>query len=254
MAQQQQQQQSDESSASSMDAQLNDMMNELYGNEITPQTGRFVPMVQENMSPRLLGNRTRPTTVSSPRTPNRRPMANENYQYRTLGAHNFARMTILPLFPTTNVNVEKVSTASPRAHVIPAKIAHLLLANVPSKNIILFFLLNRYTLTVGLCNPEHFARIRRGTYPTLFQLNMNSTTTDRNDSFLLRLYHDLYSDLAQRMKVDISILDFNLTRLRLCVDQVVAHYHLKQTMLNMDELASALEFYLQMDGLLISVE
>lgn len=106
---------------------------------------------------------------------------------------------------------------------------------------------------VDLLNTEQYARIRRNTYPIPFKLEMNTNITDRNDSFLLRLYQDLYVDLKQRLKVDISLLDFNLTRLRFCVDQVVTHYHLEQTMLHLNELACALEFYLQIDGLLIFV-
>jgi len=77
---------------------------------------------------------------------------------------------------------------------------------------------------------------------------MNSDATNVNDSFLCGYYQDFYGKLQKRLKVDISILDFNTTRLRQCVDQVVAQYRLEQTMLNMDELAIALEFYLQIDG------
>lgn len=246
------------------DTELDDLMNELYANAAaTPQTGRFIPMAQTNMSPRLLGSTTRSTSLSSPVTTTtsnkrdrttmshqesdstititvpKRPIANETYQSRTMGSHNIKRMAILPLFPTTNVNIEKIS-ASPHALILPAKIAHLLLSNVP----------------IGLLSPEYYARMRRGTYPTLFKLDMHPTTTtaiDRNDSFLLCLYNDLYNDLSQRLKVDISILDYNMIRLRLCVDQVVEHYQLNQTMLNMNELACALEFYLQIDGLHIEL-
>jgi hypothetical protein len=95
---------------------------------------------------------------------------------------------------------------------------------------------------------DQFARLRHGTFPSLFRLVMNSDATKHNDSFLLGFYQDLYGKLKKQLKVDISILDFNLTRLCQCVDQVVAQYHLEQTTLNMNELASALEFYLQIDG------
>lgn len=85
----------------------------------------------------------------------------------------------------------------------------------------------------------------------MFKLEKNNeitTATNLKDSFLLDFYQEFYGNLKTRLKVDISILDFNATRLRECVNQVVAQYHLEQTMLNVDELPLALEFYLQIDG------
>ena len=101
---------------------------------------------------------------------------------------------------------------------------------------------------VDLLDAEQYARVRNGTYTTLFKLEKNQTNANPKDSFLLTFYQDLFSQLKQRLKVDIAILDFNLVRLRQCIEQVVAHYHLKQTMLNLDELPTALEFFLQIDG------
>lgn len=85
----------------------------------------------------------------------------------------------------------------------------------------------------------------------MFRLTTNSanlTERKRKESFLLSFYHDFYLQLSKRLKVDVSLLDYNMTRMLECIEQVVAHYHLKQTALNMDELESALEFYLQIDG------
>jgi hypothetical protein len=52
----------------------------------------------------------------------------------------------------------------------------------------------------------------------------------------------------QRLQLDIPILDFNLTRLRHCIDKVVAQRRLQEKMFNLEELIIALEFYLQIDG------
>jgi len=52
----------------------------------------------------------------------------------------------------------------------------------------------------------------------------------------------------ERLKVDIPILHFNLTRLQQCVDKVVAQRGLQEKMFDLEELAIALEFYLQIDG------
>lgn len=90
--------------------------------------------------------------------------------------------------------------------------------------------------------------MRRGTFPASFKLETNDEVIHQNDSFLLIFYEELYGKLKERLKVDVSVLDFNLARLRHCASQVAAHHHLEQTMFNMDELACALEFYLQIDG------
>ena len=60
--------------------------------------------------------------------------------------------------------------------------------------------------------------------------------------------------MKKRLKVDIPIIDFNLTRLLNCVGKVVKQRGLTQTMLNLDELIIALEFYLQIDGKFIYIE
>jgi hypothetical protein len=106
---------------------------------------------------------------------------------------------------------------------------------------------------------EQYARVRYDTYPRLFRLttvNVNvdegvierTTQLNMKNSFLLSFYHDLYEKTKKRLKVDIPVIDFNLTRLRHCIDLVVVQRGVDQTMLNMDELLIALEFYLQIDG------
>jgi hypothetical protein len=80
------------------------------------------------------------------------------------------------------------------------------------------------------------------------KINLEKNQMSSCESFLLCFYHNLYVKLKKRLKVDIPIIDFNLTRLRHCIDKVVAQRDQQQTMLNMDELSIALEFYLQIDG------
>ena len=176
------------------------------------------------------------------------------YKCRTLGEHNFVRLAILPIFPTITVKIETKPTSDecPTTSMITSgKIAHVLLSNVPSK-IFSFFNLNSIdyfrNLVESLGN-EEYARLRRGTFPQKFRMEiMGTADMNINDSFLLKFYEDFYIHLKKRLRVDISLLDFNLARLRVCIDQVVVQRTLEQTMLNMDELAVALEFYLQIDG------
>ena len=102
---------------------------------------------------------------------------------------------------------------------------------------------------VELWSEEQFNRARRRTIHPLFKLQMDdSIKTHSSDSFLLSFYQDLYLKMKKRLKIDISVIDFNLTRLRHCIEQVVIQRDQQQTMLNIDELALALEFYLQFDG------
>ena len=54
--------------------------------------------------------------------------------------------------------------------------------------------------------------------------------------------------MKKRLKVDISIIDYNLKRLEYCLEKVILQRQQQQTMLNVDELAMALEFFLQFDG------
>lgn len=170
---------------SSMDAQLSDMISELYNSEAVIQTGRFVPSTQSNSSMQLFG-RTRDTAVSLPtsvvsspatKSKNRdrtnvavgpppppppprqqqqrddnddeyeptiglRRTVREKYHCRTLDINNINRMAILPIFPSTNVKVEIMSKGNRAAAAAAAsplslsgKTAHLLLSNVPRKNI-----------------------------------------------------------------------------------------------------------------------
>ena len=103
---------------------------------------------------------------------------------------------------------------------------------------------------------EQFARVRCHAFPQLFKLELDigiklypeKTQINTCESFLWNLYQTLYVKTKHRLKVDIPIIDFNLTRLRNCINKVVIQRGLSQKMLNLDELPLALEFYLQIDG------
>ena len=117
-------------------------------------------------------------------------------------------------------------------------------------------------MTVESLTEEQYARIRRGAFPQLFQLDMDlvvkikpeKTEIKTSDSFLICFYQNLYIKTKKKLKVDIPIIDFNLTRLRNCIGKVVVQRGQQQTMLSTDELALALEFYLQIDGKFISTQ
>jgi hypothetical protein len=104
---------------------------------------------------------------------------------------------------------------------------------------------------------EQYDRVRHRVFPQLFKLEMNIDGTNINpeknqlsscESFLLCFYQNLYVKLKKRLKVAIPIIDFNFTRLRHCIGKVATQRNQQQNMLTMDELAIALEFYLQIDG------
>jgi hypothetical protein len=67
------------------------------------------------------------------------------------------------------------------------------------------------------------------------------------DSFMIDLYRDLFIEPSRLWKINHSIIDYNLTRLRKCMD-----LYTKQTnepaLASLNELTLALEFFLQIDG------
>ena len=74
-------------------------------------------------------------------------------------------------------------------------------------------------------------------------------------SFLRDKYQWLFGDLIERLKVDMTILDFNYTRLnkymRLLIDEQMRVFHLRPSdvqLIQEKEYPLALEFFLQMDG------
>ena len=67
------------------------------------------------------------------------------------------------------------------------------------------------------------------------------------DSFMVDLYQKLFVGPSQLWKINISLIDYNLTRLRRCMDLYTKQTN-KPALASMDELPLALEFFLQIDG------
>lgn len=67
----------------------------------------------------------------------------------------------------------------------------------------------------------------------------------RNESFMSDLYHRFYADLQQRWHIDLPIIDYNLARLKKLAEQ-------HQFRFTVDDFPLALEFFLQMDGQLLT--
>jgi hypothetical protein len=100
---------------------------------------------------------------------------------------------------------------------------------------------------------EHYARLRNPTFRPMFKLEKDDEVSNgTHGSFLLDVYDRLYVKMKKRLKINIPTIDFNLIRLRRCINKVAVQRGHLQTMLTIDELPLALEFYLQIDGLLIS--
>lgn len=79
-------------------------------------------------------------------------------------------------------------------------------------------------------------------------------------SFLREKYHMFFSDLLERLKVDMTILDYNYTRLNKCIHTLV-YEQMRVFNLQLDEIPRinekeyplALEFFLQFDGMLLLI-
>ncbi|CAF1435936.1 unnamed protein product [Adineta steineri] len=116
---------------------------------------------------------------------------------------------------------------------------HLLLANVPSRN---------------LTNEQ---RRRRSHHP----FHQPFTVTDESvhisvRPFFMKIYDKLYGDLTERFQIDNATLDYNYKRLRTCMNIMIQERirygvlpvnTLGMIELRIVELALAMEFYLQID-------
>lgn len=77
---------------------------------------------------------------------------------------------------------------------------------------------------------------------------------NRKDSFLISIYRQCLSDLAQKWKIGIPLLDYNLARLQQFARQCLALWQQPNApppltaTFPIEELPLALEFYLQIDG------
>ena len=67
------------------------------------------------------------------------------------------------------------------------------------------------------------------------------------DSFMMNFYRDLFIEPSRRWKIHYSLIDYNLSRLQKCME-----LYTKQTkepaLSSLNELTTALEFFLQIDG------
>lgn len=70
---------------------------------------------------------------------------------------------------------------------------------------------------------------------------------DPIDSFLIDFYQNLYLEPSRRWKIHLSLIDYNLTRLRRCMNKYTKQTT-EPTLLLFDECLIALEFFLQIDG------
>jgi hypothetical protein len=113
----------------------------------------------------------------------------------------------------------------------------------------LFFIVEHFTA-------EQYARIRRHAYIPLFKLGLDAAIDPKSEmlvnclenSYMWNFHQQMYVNTRKRLKVDTSIIDFNLKRLHECIATVAAQRDYDQTMLTWDEIPLALEFYLQTDG------
>ena len=70
---------------------------------------------------------------------------------------------------------------------------------------------------------------------------------DPIDSFLLDLYQDLFVGPSRRWRIDRFLIDFNLSRLRKCMNLYTEQTR-QPALSSLNDLPLALEFYLQIDG------
>lgn len=80
----------------------------------------------------------------------------------------------------------------------------------------------------------------------LFQFKLYGQVTPIN-CFMGDFYQSIFVESGRRWNIDYSIIDFNLCRLRTCIEEYTAQTR-EPAMLSFDEYPMALEFYLQIDG------
>jgi hypothetical protein len=154
------------------------------------------------------------------------------YVPRTLQFHNQRRLSILPTFPLGLVEHQQQQA--------PSLLPSLLLANVP----------------VSYLSNSDAQHRQTDRYPTRFTIDKRASSST---SMMLQYYEKFYASLCTRLRVDLSILDYNCTRLqhalRLCRDarhRTLGQQHARSMSnstwtLDEKEYPLLLEFYLQMD-------
>jgi hypothetical protein len=148
-------------------------------------------------------------------------LAQLSYTPKTLQLFNYQRISILPMFPTSNNQ----------------KQPEFLLANVPRQSL----------------SHQHASLRRKGTFPSLFIIADHAHPAN---SFMAQHYEIFFQQLLIRFHVDLSILDYNYARmnhfLRLWRDarlRVLGHQRSSSISLQLsnDEYPQLMEFYLQID-------
>ena len=122
-------------------------------------------------------------------------------------------------------------------------------------NSIIFHSLFDSSLVYGLSDNQ-LKRRQPGAYKCPFQFIENHK--NRMSSFMIFLYRNLVVVMSEKLKVDPSIIDYNLTRLDECVSTVVnkrvrefpseKQYPYHRAFFRVEEWQIALEFFLQFDG------
>ncbi|CAF2782298.1 unnamed protein product [Rotaria sp. Silwood2] len=101
-----------------------------------------------------------------------------NYKPRTLHFHNQQRLSILPTYPIMDMNYS----------------SNLLLLNISPTQL----------------SQQELLRRQTGTYKPLFSITNSNTSTI---SFMVKQYNTYFVPTLDHLKVDLSILDHNYTRL-----------------------------------------
>lgn len=150
---------------------------------------------------------------------------NDDYKPFTLNVHNEKRrLSYLPCFP-------------PRIDSLQTSSSQLLLANVPRCCLSLRQLLQRDSEIFSI-QPFH---------PLITYHHDHGYP-----SFAYDIFRRHFSNLIERLKVDLSIIDYNLVRLNTFIlNEYPVIFRNNETfnflLLNYDEMAIGLEYYLQMD-------
>ena len=168
------------------------------------------------------------------------------YQSKTLKEHNRSRQIYLPVFPTKSYGPND----------------HLLLANVPGSlcKVYLSLISSFYCHLVTRLAPHEIIRREHAARSSNVSMMIDTYNYSTNDGFTL-IEQDA-EELAARLCVDLSIITFNAERFRrTCYSLLTMHESfrrnvlhkrdvaLKEPVLSSKQMAVALEFYLQIDGM-----
>jgi hypothetical protein len=147
-------------------------------------------------------------------------LSQPKYLPYTINMNNQERLSILPIYPSMNNDIQ------------------LLLANVPINHLSQQELTNR----------------QKGKYKASFSIiDSNASTTT---SFMVQQYRTYYASLLERLNVDLSILDRNYIQLKKIIElhrqayiRTIGHDKTAKYQFNLpeNEFAQLLEYYLQID-------